>query len=541
MADEVKTEGPVTGDDHADLDLIDAPPDPVAHMRQIIEDLVKAEAAELAGKGPGPKEERKLPAKFVEQCLYANELGDGTLYAAVNHGRFLYLKNSAAWYRWTGHYWERDVMDTAMAAVEGVVDVFLDELVTVQSKERAALKSNDKGEAAKQHRKAAAITRRVSKLRSDRGRNACLKFSHTIKSPIALRGDEFDENPWLMAVENGVVDLRTGELRKGKPGDLISKACPHKWIDIEAPAPAWEKRYLAKTFEEYPDIIPFLQRLLGYAITGLTDEHVFTVLYGQGRNGKTVLIETLLHVLGPLASPIQSEMLLDQGRSRSAAAPSPDIMALKGLRIAFASETDEDRKFSASRVKWLSGADTLVGRAPHDKLETHFRPTHALFLTTNNKPHASAFDFAFWERVLLIPFTLSFVNREPQAANERRADLKLQQALEAEASGILAWLVRGCIEWQRQGLNPPAIVKEMTLSYRREEDLIQDFIDARCYVAETACSTAANLYEAFSTWFEANVSKRGMSQKKFGRLMRLKGFEKVKRGVYEYQGIGLQV
>jgi putative DNA primase/helicase len=232
-------------------------------------------------------------------------------------------------------------------------------------------------------------------------------------------------------------------------------------------------------------------------------------------------------------------MLLDQGRARNSAGPSPDIMGLRGLRIAFASETDEDRKFSPSRVKWLTGGDQLVGRHPHDKYEIRFDPTHTLILLTNHKPSAPDTDFAFWERVRLVKFELAFVDREPSASNERRATKGLADELKREASGILAWLVRGCLAYQVRGLDPPLAVQEATADWRRAENEILDFLDEYCRRDDLVQCRATDLYDNFNRWFKANRSRKGISQTKFGRIMG-KRFEKKKvEGNIFYVGLEL--
>jgi putative DNA primase/helicase len=513
---------------------------PIAEVRRQVKKRRAAEAA--AGDQSGaPDSSGPVDSEFIAACMRANELGDGALFAAINRGRYLFCKSSGQWFRWTGHAWETDIMDGALAAVETVVDRLLDEADALGRKSREAMKQEDNKTANAAEDLRSGIFKRIQRLRTEAGRNKALMFSHTIvNSPMATRRELFDIDPWLLGVKNGVVNLKTGELRPGRAEDMITRACPHDWTGIDTPAPTWLD-YLAATHEGNQDLIDFLGRLLGYAITGLTTERNFVILHGQGRNGKGTLVETLLHVLGPLAAPIQSELLLDQGRSRSSAGPSSDIMDLKGLRLAFASETDEGRAFSASRVKWLSGGDTLVGRRPYDRAQTSFRPSHQLFLMTNHKPRASAYDFAFWERTVLIPYNLSFVLRDPAHDNERAADAFLYEKLMAEAPGILAWLVRGCIRWQERGLDPPAIVREACQNYRREEDLISDFIEACCYRDERITTAAADLWDTFRAWFETNVSKKLISQKRFGTMMTGAGFSKIKSGTYYYQGLGILV
>ena len=213
---------------------------------------------------------------------------------------------------------------------------------------------------------------------------------------------------------------------------------------------------------------------------------------------------------------------------------------LRALRIAFASESDEGRRFNAGRIKLFSGGDELTGRNPHDKHPITFTPTHKLMLLTNEKPAAPASDFAFWERLLLVPFTVSFVSREPQKANERKANRDLLAQLQKEAPGILAWLVWGCLEWQREGLNPPRSVTEATEQYRRDEDIIADFIDERCVVEPGAVGFSSEIYSAFAEWYESNLGKRVPSQNWLGKQLH-KTYEKTKRdGRIAYFGIAVR-
>ena len=495
----------------------------------------------------------EITSKFLQDCLYANELGDGMLAAALFKDRFLFNKSSDEWLSWEGHHWERDIMAASKASVEKVAQEYLAEASRIVGRIGEAIKNKDRDTQAKLQDVQEKIYKRVGRLRSERGRTNTLKFAHTnIENQIAIKGDELDVNPWLLGCKNGVVDLRTGELRPGRPDDLISKASPFEYIGIDAPAPIWDEflRQIMVIIEypdsseqeplikEHPPLIDYMARLFGYGITGLTVEHFLPIMYGQGRNGKGVLIETVSTILGSYMAPIQSEMLLDQGRMKNSAGPSPDIMSLRGLRIAFASETDQGRRFSTSRVKWLTGGDTLKGRYPHDKYETEFDPTHTLFLMTNSKPDVSDDDFAFWERVHLIPFELSFVEREPEKFNERPADKYLRQKLLEEAPGILAWLIRGCLEWQRVGLAPPAAVIDATKEYRRDEDLLGHFLKECCIRDPAAETTAKELYDRFRTWWKINVSRKILSQKKFGGMM-VKKFKRSKSGTYRYFGIDL--
>jgi len=420
-------------------------------IRKQVEARVALEAAQLAGAVGQAPEEPKVTRKLINDCLFANELGDSILYTTLFRDQLLYVKNTQEWYTWNGHHWQRDVMSRSLAAVEEVVAHYLEEYKCVGQEitdlAASALKGDGSSDKIKKLKdKQDALLSRARQLRADKRRTACLKFAHTIDDPLAIKGEEFDAKPMLFPCCNGVIDLETGRLKPGRPSDYLSLSSNEvDFLGIDAPAPLWEKSLL-EIFNGNDELVAYLQRLFGYAMTGLVNEKVFPVLYGRtGWNGRSLIVETISHVMGELACPIPSEMLLSQKFSRSASGPSPDIMSLKGIRLAFASEIDEGQRFSASKIKWLTGKDELVGRNPHDKYPTRFSPTHKLILMTNTQPSAPANDKAFWERLHLIPFTISFVNRDPKDASERRAILDLHQQILAESSGILSWLVRGCL------------------------------------------------------------------------------------------------
>jgi len=499
------------------------------------EKLAAGDQARDGNNGGGDDDNDPAPPEFVTECLYANELGDGMLYAALKKGQYVFNKSTDEWLRWAGHHWEIDEMGRAVADVEDVCRRYLDEAqrlvdeIAVANKERAAALTDRQ-----KH-----IYKRVTRLRSQRGRVNCLHFAATNPiNALEVSGDDLDNQTMALSGTNGVINLRTGDLRPGRPDDYILKASPVEYTGVDTPAPLWGKTLL-EIFNGDQELVDFLGRIVGYAITGKCTLAKLPILWGKGRNGKGLIVETISKVLGPLAGPVPSELLLDQGRARSSGAPSADIMALQGMLVVFGSESDEGRRFSPSRVKWLTGNDTLVGRAPHDKRQTSFKPKHTLIMLTNAKPHAPADDFAFWERVLLIPFTRSYVDREPAADDEVRADLDLPEKLKAEYPGILAWMVRGCLAWQKRGLDPPAVVREATAAYRREEDLMADFLDERCVFDKHAEVRSTIFYDDFVSWWERNMSRKVPSHRKFGQIMKQRfKWGRESSGVF-YYGVGL--
>ena len=493
---------------------------------------------EAAGKAPAP-DAPPITGKYIQDCLLSNSLGDGTLFATLMQGKFLFIKNFQEWYEWTGHCWQRDVMGGALAAVEDVVQQYLGEYkrLSLEIVEMTAAGSTPESDGIKKIRTMQTnLLQRISQLRGDNRRTACLKFAHTNKRPLAISGDQMDAKPWLFPCANGVINLQKGTLRPGVQSDYLSLCSPVEFLGLEHPAPLWDETLLG-IFDGNIELVEYLQRLLGYGLTGIVNEKIFPVFHGKtGWNGRTLLVETINFVMGKLAGSIPAEMLLSQRFVKSSSGPSPDIMSLKGIRLAFASEIDEGQRFSASMIKKLTGNDELVGRSPHDKYPTRFAPTHKLIVMTNTQPAAPAHDQAFWERLQLIPFEISFVNRDPQEPHERRANLNLGREILKEASGILAWLVRGCLLWQIHGINPPLCIKEASKLYQRNEDMMADFVDECVAREQAARERAADLYACFVKWYHENIGPKEPSGTWFGKTIRAK-FEKIKsNGVVYYVG-----
>lgn len=496
-----------------------------------------SDVAGNAGTGDGG-----LDSDFIMRCLARNELGDGELFKHLFRDNFVFNKSMDCWMRWAGHHWQIDKMGSAAASVEAVARVYQDEARKLSGQiNNLTAKDPDKHRGRIQDLRSDRddLNRRVSALRSTRRRQNCLTFAHTSDDPLAIDGQEVDLRPYLLPCKNGVVNLCTGELEPGRQLDYLVKACAVEWPaeGVEADSQDWEI-VLDEVFSGNQNLVSFLQRICGYALIGKVSESVLVVLHGQGRNGKSMIVEAISKILGPLAGAIRSEMLLDQQRVASASGPTPDIMALRGLRMAFASETDDGCRLSTARVKWLTGNDTLTGRNPHDKYDQEFPPSHTLFLLTNHKPRVSAEDFAIWERMILIPFELSFVNREPKKENERLADRDLPTKLEKMGPQILAWMVAGCLKYQKEGLRPPEAVRNAVQEYRQDEDNLGDFIDQCCLVGEDYKTASSDLYAVFEKWWEKNVSKKVPKPKPFGMWMG-KRFERVKDGKIYYRGVGI--
>lgn len=491
-----------------------------------------------------------IPLKDIISAAFDGQHGAAVLFILLYKHRFCFDHAGSLWYIWVEHRWMTDPCGEPLAAVDRVKEIFESahnhysgELVLLgqtikevsDNDEQSKLKNSKK----RLEQKETAASKQISRLNALPYRKAVVEFSAQGRLSLGISGEEWDRQPWLLPCPNGVINLRNGALEPGNPEDYLKTAAPTEY-DSEAKCPRWEKA-LMDIFNNDKELIGFMQRVFGLSLVGEQIEHVLIVLYGSGRNGKDTILSALFHVLGPLAGPVQAELLLDQGRARSSAGPSADIMALRGRRIAWASETNEGRRMDAGRVKLLTGGGHLVGRPPFGKREISFPQSHTLFLLTNAKPHVPAEDYALWKRLHLVPFTRSFVD-DPQLPHERKADKSLLDRLKGESPGILAWLVRGCLEWQQEGLTPPKVVSQATIEYRETEDLILQFVQDRCITGPTREAKPQTLYNAYTSWAHENNIKP-ISGTAFGRKMRERYNKKRKRisgnPADVYQGIGI--
>lgn len=511
------------------------------HIKDDVQQRIEQEAAAIS---PPPAEE-KFTDKFITSCLHENAKGDGTLYAEMFRDKYIYSKGQKEWYVWKDHHWQLDIMDESTVAVEEVAQKYLDTYKIKSAKIAELVGSGaDDEEIRRLRNENKALLERARQLRGTNRRDQCLKFVHTIQNPLAISGTEFDQHPMLFPCANGVIDLETGKLRPGRPSDYLSACSPVEYHGIDDPPELWIKSLREIHGCERPDddisMVDFLQRLVGYAMTGHAFEKIFPIFYGkEGWNGRSLFIETIASNMGSMAGPIPSEMLLSQKFAKSSSGPSPDVMSLKGKRIAFASETDENQRFSAAKIKWYTGNNILTGRWPNDKRPIDFNPTHTIFLESNYQPQAPANDRSFWERVLLIPHNISYVNRDPREPHERRANLNLRNEIEKERSKILGWMVSGCLFWQKYGIKPPKAVTEATAKYRENEDMIGDFVDECCVKEPLAKEKGSNLYNRFVDWYHDNHGKNEPSGTWFGKQLGQK-FEKHKsEGVIMYRGLRL--
>lgn len=462
--------------------------------------------------------------KYAESGQY----GDAKFFVKLFGNKFIYDQSLCQWFVYTGHHWEADVFNLAFSKLDEIRNIY-----ELSAKQELAVFSNGD----KKSNKAPVLFNKVKALQGRRYREDVLKFA-SAGDALSISGEEWDHNPLLLACPNGVIDLETSGFRDGNHKDYIRTACPTLW-KRNATCPNWI-RFLREILNGDDALYEYLHHLLGYAITGLTTEHILAILWGdEGRNGKGTLLETLSYVLGKLAQPTKSELLLNQDRTRASNSHDADIMALRGKRIIWASEINEGRRLDASQVKRLTGGDTLVGRAPHAKQEIVFSPAHTLFLLTNHKPRINSSNLAIWKRIHLLPFELSFVDT-PTKPFHRKRDKNLLKKLKSESSGILYWLVQGCLKWQLQGLNPPTKVLAGVEEYKQEENTFELFINDTdiCRLKESGIVRGSEIYKAYCQWCSQGRYENKIDKNTFGMTMK-KYFTCVHSTYVYYKGIEL--
>lgn len=498
-------------------------------------DKLRAQGREKAAQERA--ELKDFKGDFLFTCASSEEAGDSELFIQIYHGKLVFDHAQGIWYKFQGHFWVPCEVDEPLAMVGGLADLYGEAAKKEFFRRETAAKANRETEADQAAAREKIYLKKIAKLQRRLHRNNVLVLAAAGEGSLGISGRQWDTKSLLLPCVNGILDLETGDFRAGRPGDFITKYCPVAWEGFDAPAPRWEA-FIFQILGDDAEKAAFLKRLFGCFITGNVTEHVFPVPWGPGRNGKSVLFETLGFVMGPLAGPVQSEMLMQQKQPRSAAAPSPDVIALRGLRLAWASESDEGRHLNAGKVKWFTGNDTLVGRGPYDRRMVSFRPSHNLILLTNFRPHGNPQDAALWARILSIRFPYSFVD-SPSKPNERLRDPNLADSLKAESPGILAWLVAGFYEWQEKGLSPPRSILAETDAYRLSDDSVCNFLNECCLDQPGNLCRASELHEAYTAFCEQEGFKPKGKKTFFQRLQEEFIKQKGRNGIF-YKGLGLK-
>lgn len=415
------------------------------------------------------------------------------------------LEKSQQWLIWDGKHWQPDDVLKIKTLAHQVVRLIPDEIKLSEDKEEQ---------------------KRIFKwAHESQGTGRRENMVKDARPMVAVRIHSLDCDPWLLNVANGTLNLRTGRLRNHNPDDLLTRLIDVPF-DENAKAPQWLE-FLNTVQNGNQRMVDFLQRIVGYTLTGDVSEKMMFVMYGGTDTGKSTFIETMQALIGPYAMKIQTETLMKR-RDKNA---SNDIARLKGARLVHASETEEGEYLATALIKELTGGDTIAARFLFSEV-FQFEPEFKLWLSTNHKPNVPGGDDAIWRRLKEIPFAV----RIP----ESKQDKALKQKLRAELPGILTWAVEGCFEWLKGGIGIPEEVTEATGRYREQMDTIKDFLDECTEVGQGFSLEARSLYQSYSQWCK-DAGERTLSSRALGLRLSDRGFERTKGtgGTRRWSGLRL--
>jgi putative DNA primase/helicase len=433
-----------------------------------------------------------------QEPLRMTDVGNGERFAAQHRGAVRYCYAMKQWLVWDERRWKPDDGKAAMALAKLTARSL--DLLVAQEPDEAKRKIFRKWatECERKHRLEAAL------------------FLAQSEPDMAIEMNELDADPLLLNVQNGTLDLRTGVLRPHSREDYITKLAPVDY-DPEATRPNFDS-LLNRLFEKVPNVRAYLQRIFGYSLTGLTNEQCFFIFYGMGSNGKSTILRAIFDLLGEYAKTTRPETFLakqgDEGIRN-------DIAALAGARFVTSLESEQGKQFAEGLIKGVTGDEQVSARFMRKEFFS-FLPQFKLFLGTNHKPTIKGTDHGIWRRVRCVPFL--------EVIDEKERDRSFGKKLQAESSGILNWLLEGCLAWQRDGLGEPVEVVKATDAYREEQDLLGQFLDDECVVEKDGTCTKGELYIDYREWCSLNGQRYPLTKTNFGRALRERGFTDARVG-----------
>lgn len=343
---------------------------------------------------------------------------------------------------------------------------------------------------------------------------------------VPAEREEFDTHKYLFNVSNGIVDLKTGKLQPHDRNLKITKIANVEFVE-NAECPEW-LHFLESIFQGDKELIEYMQRLIGYSLTGEISEQIMIFLIGGGSNGKSTFINTIKDLMGEYGKQAKSDTFIKKKETGA----NNDIARLVGSRFVSAIESEDGEQLSEAFVKQITGGEPVLARFLRQEY-FEFIPEFKVFFTTNHKPVIKGVDEGIWRRIRLIPFNLQL----PKG----KRDKKLPEKLSLEMPGILNWAIQGCLKWQKLGLNDPAVVMKATGDYKEEMDIIGPFILERCFKSPTVQIKAKELYEVYTNWCYQN-GEFALKNRAFYRVLETQGFkrERGSRNEYFVHGITLQ-
>lgn len=448
----------------------------------------------------------------VPEELHLTDLGNAKRLARRHRGEILYAGASSSWFIWdeTAGLWRQDTTGEITRRAED----------TILAGHAASLLEPDK-------ELRDPLVKHFLKSEGEPSLRRMVTLAAAEKD-VAVTPDQFDRDPWLLNLQNGVLDLRSTTLSPHNREGLHTKQSTVAW-DPAATCPGFTK-FIDEITCQDTALRTFLQRALGYSLTGDTREHAVFFPFGDGSNGKSTLLEIVRDVLGTYSASTEAATFL---ASRDDSRPRNDIARLPGVRFLTAVESEEGARLAEGLVKSVTGGDTISARFLYGEF-FDFRPSFKLWFATNHKPFIRGSDLGIWRRIKLLPFKASF----PEEAQDKTLGVRL---LRDEGPGILKWLVDGCLDWQEHALGSSEAVAVATQDYRHDQDIIGRFIEERCTTGPAYSETAGKLYQAFRSWM-MDEGETPWTAKAFGLRLVERGFKPVRNTKCRYwEGLSADV
>lgn len=450
------------------------------------------------------KKKKKTPPRSWDDSGNAKRLTD-------NYGdviRYSYVDKK--WYIYNGVNWEQDEKGFIYKLVDNVADDLKKEKVKIPE----GTDEKDEKDIIKNFNKF------VSRTQSHQGK---LNMVKETQHHVSITHGEFDTDPMLFNTQNGYVDLSDGTLHDEDKAKMFLSVSGVEYTE-NVDCPEW-LNFLDTTFVHNQELIKYIQKAVGYTLTGLTKEQIMFVMYGNGRNGKSVFINTLQNILGTYSKTLNAASLMV--KQNNSGGPSSDIARLESARAVFSSESNDGSRLDEGLVKQMTGGDTMTARYMYGS-DFEFTPKFKLWMATNSKPIVRGTDDGIWRRIVLIPF----LHQVPIEDIDKNLEYKLQR----EQLGILNWAVEGCMLWQKEGINPPTIIKNASNEYRKEMDPIEQFIEENCEKGPDYQISAKQFFEDYTKWAHGN-HEHEFTNTMFGRnVVKKYAKKKTKKGAV-YLGI----
>lgn len=421
--------------------------------------------------------------------------------------RYSYITKK--FYVYSGIVWEEDNTGTIRQLIDLMIkDMNNEKVITTEEIDEEDAMIN--------------LQKHIKNSRSNRSKK---NIEDELKHNASILPSEFDKNDMLLNTSNGYLDLSSGELYEHDREQMFSKVTNGEYTDNAQPD-TWIS-FLNDIFDYDQDMIHFIQKALGYSLTGSSKEQVMFILLGNGRNGKSLFVNTIAEILGDYSTNMQAESLMVK---RGGSNINNDIARLQGARFVTSSEPNEGFVFDEGLIKQMTGDDKITARFLHQE-NFEFEAKFKIWLATNHRPIVRGTDDGIWRRLVVIPFDVQIP--------EHKVDKDLKYKLMREAPAILDWMLEGCLIWQRQGLAQPKRIKDSVQEYRQDMDITDAFLEDMCEVGEGYEIAASEFYQAYKNWASTN-NEYDVGNVEFGKRMKKKFEHKTSNGV-KYIGVKLRV